>query len=147
MAVYLLDTSVIIDVLKRKRKRAAQLAQLVREGNLLACCAINVAEVYAGMRPAEAETTEQFLGSLAYYEVTWEVARTAGRLRYHDARRGRTRSLADMIIASVALENRLILITDNMKDFAIDGLVIYPIKEKQRTRKGWAAVACSDANA
>jgi hypothetical protein len=55
MAVYLLDSSVIINILNRKRNRAAQLAQLVREGNILACCAINVAEVYAGMRPAEAE--------------------------------------------------------------------------------------------
>jgi predicted nucleic acid-binding protein len=130
MAVYLLDSSVIIDVLNRKRNRAAQLAQLVREGNLLACCAINVAEVYACMRPGDAEETEEFLRSLAYYEVTWEVARTVGRLRYHQARRGRTQSLADMIIASIALENRLILITDNVKDFAIDGIAVYPMKEK-----------------
>jgi predicted nucleic acid-binding protein len=130
MAVYLLDSSVIIDILNRKRNRPAQIVQLARQGNLLACCAVNVAEVYAGMRPAEAEQTEQFLLSLAYYEVSWEVARTAGRLRYHHARKGRTHSLPDMIIAAVALENRLILITDNVKDFAIDGLAIYQIDRK-----------------
>jgi len=130
MAVYLLDSSVIIDILNRKRNRAAQLAQLVREGNILACCAINVAEVYARMRPAEAEETERLLRSLAYHELTWAVARTAGRLRYHQARRGRTHSLADMMIAAVALENRLTLITDNVKDFTIGGLTVYPLKEK-----------------
>jgi predicted nucleic acid-binding protein len=130
MAVYLLDSSVIIDILNQKRNRAAQLAQLVREGNILACCATNVAEVYAGMRPAEVRETEQLLRSLAYYELTWEVACTAGRLKYHQARRGKTHSLADMMIAAVALENRLVLITDNVKDFAIDGLTVYPMKQE-----------------
>ena len=130
MVVYLLDSSVIIDILNQKRNRAAQLAQLVREGNILACCAINVAEVYAGMRPAEAERTEQLLRSLAYHELTWEVARTAGRLKYHQARRGKAQSLADMMIAAVAMENGLVLITDNVKDFAIDGLTIYPMKQE-----------------
>jgi predicted nucleic acid-binding protein len=130
MVVYLLDSSVIIDILNQKRNRAAQLAQLVREGNILACCAINVAEVYAGMRPAEAERTEQLLRSLAYYELTWEVARAAGRLKYHQARRGKTQSLADMMIAAVAMEKGLVLITDNVKDFAIDGLTIYPMKQE-----------------
>src|SRR5690348_10775418 len=112
MVVYLLDSSVIIDILNQKRNRAAQLAQLVREGNILACCAINMAEVYAGMHPAEAERTEQLLRSLAYYELTWEVACTAGRLKYQRARRGKTQSLADMMIAAVAMENGLVLITD-----------------------------------
>lgn len=128
MAVYLLDSSVIIDVLNRKRNRPAQFAQLVREGNILAYCAVNVAEAYAGMRPAKAEKTEQLLRSLAYYEVTWEVR--AGRLRYLQARKGRTYSLADMMIAAVALTNRLILITDNVRDFAKDGLAVDSVNEK-----------------
>ncbi len=63
-----------------------------------------------------------------YYDMRWEVGRSAGRLKYQQARRGRTISLADMMIAAVVRENRLILITDNVKDYPIDGLVLYPLK-------------------
>ena len=127
MVTYLLYTSVIIDTLNDKRGRPALLEHLVREGNTLACCAVNVAEVYAGMRPHEATVTDNFLRSLDYHELTWEVARTAGRLKYQQARKGRTLSLADMMVAAVALVNHLILITDNVKDFPITGLELYPV--------------------
>jgi predicted nucleic acid-binding protein len=54
MATYLLDTTVIIDVINRKRDRNQFLLELAEEqGHILACCPINVAEVYAGMRPKE----------------------------------------------------------------------------------------------
>ncbi len=66
MPTYLLDTSVIIDTLNGKRDRAALLEELLREGNMLACCAVNVAEVYAGMHPAEEAATDAFLKSLEY---------------------------------------------------------------------------------
>ena len=65
MAVYLLDSTLIVDALNEKRGRADLIDRLVREGNFLACCAINVGEVYAGMRPAEAGSTEKLLGSFS----------------------------------------------------------------------------------
>jgi len=128
MATYLLDTSVIIDVLNGKRARASLLEELLRAGNTLACSPINVAEVYAGMHPKEASATDAFLSGLDYYDISWKVARSAGRLRYEQARRGRTLSLADTMIASVALTNGLILMTDNRKDFMITGLELYPLE-------------------
>jgi len=51
MAIYLLDTSIIIDSLNRKRNPWQLLASLVEAGNALACSAITVAEIYAGIRP------------------------------------------------------------------------------------------------
>ncbi|HEY6393051.1 MAG TPA: hypothetical protein VIX89_17350 [Bryobacteraceae bacterium] len=53
MAVYLLDTSVIIDTINSKRNREQLLTELLRQGHLLACCPINATEVYVGLRPAE----------------------------------------------------------------------------------------------
>jgi predicted nucleic acid-binding protein len=47
MAVYLLDTSVIIDVLNNKRGPPALLLELARSGHTLACCPVNITEVYA----------------------------------------------------------------------------------------------------
>ena len=66
MATYLLDTSVIIDALNNKRSRHGLLLDLPRQGHLLACCPINVAEVYAGLLPKEESATEEFLRTLEY---------------------------------------------------------------------------------
>jgi len=54
MAIYLLDTDIIIDVLNGKRDRPNLLRSLLAEGHLLARCSISVTEVYAGLRPGEA---------------------------------------------------------------------------------------------
>lgn len=43
------------------------------------------------------------------------------------ARRGRTLSLSDTLIAAVALINGLMLITDNVKDFPLAGLKLFPL--------------------
>jgi predicted nucleic acid-binding protein len=51
MAVFLLDTNIIIDALNDKKNRNQALLALAEAGNVLACCPINVAEVYAGVRP------------------------------------------------------------------------------------------------
>ena len=69
MTTYLLDTSVIIDVLNGKRDREPLLKGLLSQGDMLACCAVNISEVYAGMRPKEEAKTEALLQSLDYYEI------------------------------------------------------------------------------
>ena len=128
MAAYLLDTSVIVDVLNGKRGRKALLETVLRQGNTLACCAINVAEVYAGMRPHEAQATRALLKSLDYYEITWEIAKHAGEIKFQQARRGRTLALADTIIAAVAVSNELKLITDNARHYPMPGVEIFPLE-------------------
>lgn len=75
MAIFLLDTTLIVDAINGKRGRAEFLDQLLEQRKLLACCSINVTEVYAGMRLHEAKLTEEFLRSLRFYEVTWDIAR------------------------------------------------------------------------
>jgi hypothetical protein len=50
-----------------RRKRRELLAELLRHGNALACCTVNVIDVYTGMRPHEEQATAEFLGSLGYY--------------------------------------------------------------------------------
>jgi len=127
VATYLLDTSVIIDALNGKRGRRDLLLGLVKQGHLLACCPTNVTEVYAGMRPKEEEATEEFLRSLEYYHLTWRVARLAGLLKRDHARKGITVTVADATIAAVALIHQLTLMTDNLKDFPMKELTIYPL--------------------
>jgi len=127
MATYFLDTSVIIDALNNKRGRRDLLLDLLRQGHLLACCAINVAEVFAGLRPKEEKTTEEFLRSLEYYHITWPVARVAGLLKRDHAKKGIMVSIADATIAAVAIAHELPLLTDNIKDFQMKDLTLYPL--------------------
>ena len=119
---FLLDTSRIIDALNGRRDRKAHLSRLLTEGHTLACCTINVIEIYAGMRPKERAATDYFLQSLEYYDVTWKTAERAGRLRYDWARKGHTLSLADVTIAAVAMEHGLTLLTDNPRHFPMPEL-------------------------
>lgn len=127
MTTYLLDTSVIIDVLNGKRNRDALLRALLSQGDLLACCAINISEVYAGMRPKEEAKTESLLQSLEYYEINWDVAKQAGLLKRDYSKKGMTLSLSDTTIAAVALEYNLTLITDNMKHYPMPQLKLHPL--------------------
>ena len=127
MATYLLDTSVIIDTLNSKRARRDLLLSLVKQGHLLACCSINVTEVYAGMRPKEQTATEEFLRSLEYYHLSWPVARLAGLLKRDHSRKGTTITVSDASVAAVAIAHQLTLMTDNVKDFPMKELSIYSL--------------------
>ena len=129
MATYLLDSSVIIDTLNGKRGRHILLEELLRHGHLLACCSVNVSEVYAGMKPSEAARTDEFLQSLEYYDVTWEIARRAGLLRRDYARRGITLALGDATIAAIALTHRLPLLTDNVRHYPMKELELFPLPQ------------------
>jgi predicted nucleic acid-binding protein len=127
MTRFLLDTTFIIDVLNDQRKRLAVMKDLIAQRHELACCAINVAEVYAGMRQPETEKTEALLKSLEYVPISWEASKLAGELRQEWARKGKTFLLADMIIAAVCLTGAMTLVTDNRKDFAMPGLTLHPL--------------------
>jgi predicted nucleic acid-binding protein len=127
MATYLLDSSVIIDAINGKRGRNELLISLAGQGHILACCPINVAEVCAGMRPKEERLTTALLQSLELYPIPFPVAELAGRLKRDHAMKGVTLSLADAVIAAVAIGNQITLITDNIKDFPMRDLSLYPL--------------------
>jgi predicted nucleic acid-binding protein len=125
VSTYLLDTSVLVDALRGTRGRAESLERLVEAGHLLACSAITVAELFAGMRPKEFRPTVALLDSLEHFDITRPVAERAGLLRREWSARGRTLALPDLLIASVALTHSLFLITDNPRDFPMADLQLF----------------------
>jgi predicted nucleic acid-binding protein len=125
--ILLLDTTVLLDVLRARQNRRSLLADLVAGGYVLATAAINIGEVYAGMRRGEEIRTEAFLSSLDCYPLTAAIARRAGSLKSAWAQKGRTLSLADMMVAATALEHGVALMTDNRKDFPLPELSFYPL--------------------
>ncbi len=118
----LLDTSVIIDALRKRHGRHEFLDQRKQAGDILTCSAVTVAEVYAGMRPAEAGATEELLEGLECIEVTQNIARQAGQLKYSWERKGVTINIPDAIIAATSLSLSLFLATDNLRDFPMPDL-------------------------
>ena len=70
------------------------------------------------MRPGEEAVTAALIDRLLYYDVTKEIAKQAGALRYQWRRQGHALSLADATIAAVALHHNLALLT------AIQGLFL-----------------------
>ena len=129
MATYLLDTNIIIDAINDKRNRNLALIGLAEQGHTFACCAVNVAEVYAGLRPKEEARTAALLHSLEFCPITFPVAEFAGRLKREYGRKGKTLSIPDTLIAAVALHYRLALITDNTKDFPMSDLSLHSLPE------------------
>jgi predicted nucleic acid-binding protein len=127
VATCLLDSGIIIDALNGKRGRRELIDQLIQDGADMACCSINVTEVYAGLRPGEEAKTERLLRSLKFYPVTWEIAKQAGGLLNVWRQQNRTLSLPDTTIAAVALANDLMLVTGNLKDFPMPELRLYPL--------------------
>jgi len=123
----LLDSGIIIEVLNGKRSRPGIIQQLLEQGSELACCSINVTEVYAGLKPGEEIKTARFLKSLRFFEVTWDMAKLAGDLLNQWRQQGRTLSLPDVTVAAVALSHDLILVTNNHKDFPMPELTLYPL--------------------
>jgi predicted nucleic acid-binding protein len=124
--VYLLDTSIVIDVLNRKRGRPELVQQLLFGGGTLASCPITIAEVHAGMRPGEERRTERFLRSLTFFPITFEISSMAGDLIASWRLQGRTFALPDMAVAAVALSNDLVLVTGNIQDFPMAELKRLP---------------------
>ena len=130
MATYLLDTNIIIDAINEKKNRHQFLLDLAeRQGHFLACCPINISEVYAGMRPKEEARTTALLRSLQLYPITFPVAEMAGLLKRDHAKKGVSLALPDTIVAAVAIHNQLTLITENTKDFPMKELSLYPLPD------------------
>jgi len=128
VATYLLDTTVIIDCLRGRREVVDFLTRIASEGSIVGCCAINIVEVYAGMRENERQVTKKFLDSLEYYEVTKNLAELAGEYKREYTGKGVTLSLSDVIIAAVAISNNLTLITDNLKHYPMPEINIKQIE-------------------
>ncbi len=127
LALYLLDTNVLINVLRGKSEAIHFLERALDSENILACCAITVAEVRAGLRIGEEAATSDFLRSLKFVECSRSASELAGDMKNHWRSKGRTIEMADALIAAIAVSNHCVLITGNLKDFPMSGLEVRSI--------------------
>jgi predicted nucleic acid-binding protein len=124
MATYLLDTDTLIDYSKGREPVCSRIQKLIKAGDRIGVCAINVAEFFAGLPPVNRPVWNEFFASLVYWEITQESARIAGIYCYELARSGTTLTTTDALIAAVALQENATLLTSNLKHYPIPGLSI-----------------------
>jgi len=119
----LLDTDVLIDVLRARHVTQAFLLDLTREAT--PCCSgVTVAELYAGMRESERGATAALIESLVILPVTRQIAETAGELRRSIRRSAAT--LADCLIAATGIVEAMPVATGNVKRFRLPGVTVVP---------------------
>ena len=120
MGRVLLDTTVLIDLLRGREGARRRLAALRAAGETPYVCAVNVEEVARGLRPPEAGPAERLFAGLRVAELGREEGWQAGRWRAEFASRGITLAQADCLIAAATHGVRARLATGNPGDFPMD---------------------------
>ena len=126
---FFLDTNIIVNVLRERSDAHLLVAQFLDQGHPLAACPITITEIYAGMRSHEEKATRTFMKSLVFLPITAEIAETAGLLKARYAKRGKILSVPDATIAAVCMAYGCTLVTENIKDFPMPDLHLYPLSQ------------------
>lgn len=125
----LLDSDVIIDFLKGDEPGFGYVRRLAAEGADLATTSMNVTEVLRGTITGSSDAAHKaaldVLNGLREMPFGPRAARRCARLLAEQDRQGRPLPVLDAMIASVALEENVVLVTRNIKHFhAVEGLSI-----------------------
>ncbi len=128
MGRFLLDTTALIDFSKNREPARSRLLAMIEGGDELGVCSIQVAEFWAGLPTAERIRWTPFIDNLHYWDILRETAQRAGAYRHDFARRGQAISVADALIAAVARQENAAIVTDNAKDFPMEGVVILALR-------------------
>ena len=123
MARLLLDTTVLIDVL-RGRAAAARLREMRSIDEPPYVCAINVEELWRGLREDEADAARRLIGACRIAPLGRPEGEIAGRWRASFTARGVTLAQADCLIAAAALGVGARIATGNPRHFPMDELVL-----------------------
>ena len=132
MAAVLLDTTVLIDLLRGRPGTVARLRALRRAGDRPYACAVNVEEVERGVRSdREAEAVGRLFLGLEIAPLGRLEGARAGSWRREHAATGRTLAQADCLTGAAAQGIGARLATGNVKDFPMDGLEVehWPVGE------------------
>jgi len=126
---YLLDSDVLIWILRGRHETIEMVKDLMTEGNRpYACSALSVMEVWAGARKGESERTDRVMGNLEVVPVDARIAKRAASL-LADSKRTDPRKWIDALIAATAMENGMTLVTYNLRDYQCKGLKLHPIRQ------------------
>lgn len=122
MGAILLDTTVVIDVLRGRTVALARLRMLRDTGDAAYVCAVNVEETARGLRSEEADNAARLFAGLRFAPLGESEGWQAGTWRRDFAARGLTLSQADCLVAAASLTIGGRLATGNPRDFPMNEL-------------------------
>ncbi|MBI4656872.1 MAG: PIN domain-containing protein [Elusimicrobia bacterium] len=126
MTKILLDSDVIIAVLRRDQRVKDELRALEESGHQIYYTPIAKAEIYHGMREGEEELVKAFFSDCLSFDITDETGETAGRyLKQYQESHGT--EIADALVAAAASLNNAELFTFNHKHYPMKDIKIYKI--------------------
>ena len=117
---YLIDTDWAIYYLHGRSQFVQRLQDLQREG--LGLSAASLAELYEGVYASRdfkesGKALDDFLEGITVVDIDREIAKTFGQYRSQLRSVGMMIGDMDLLIASTALQNNLVLLTNNRRHF------------------------------
>jgi len=125
-----IDTDILIDLLRNVKKVVGFLAEIEERGNLLSTTTINAFELYYGARKSSEReqnmlATGKLLNRLILLPLGLRSAETAGRIYAELETKGQPIGLRDALIGAITLTRGYTIVTRNVEHFQkITGLTV-----------------------
>jgi predicted nucleic acid-binding protein len=120
----LLDSDVIIDVLRGRPETVEALSRLETAGTATHTCAVSVAEIFAGLRAGEERRTDAFFDARGEVPIDAATGRRAGEYLARYAR-SRGVEIADALIAAASTTAGLHLWTRDARHYPMEDVRLY----------------------
>jgi len=125
--IYLVDTDVLIEILRNNRVVAEELRALHRAGHLLCYSPVTRAEIYGGLREQEKEVTQALFLEMQCLPIDDRIGEIAGEyLRTYREQHGVM--LADALVAASVAANHAELITFNLRHYPMPEVKIRTVR-------------------
>lgn len=121
--MYLIDTDILIWVLRGNKEYETYLQELKNKGPL-SISTITIAEIYKNIYPSEMLKTESLLEELQTWDVSESIAKQGGLYWQQFSKKLKNLNLTDCLIAATANVNNLTLATLNIKHFPMQDIHI-----------------------
>lgn len=127
MRSILLDTDIIIEILRKNITIAEEVKGLYRTGKLICFSPVTKAEVYHGIRPKEEIDTSHLFSRMTCLLIDDVIGEKAGKYlkNYH---KSHNLQLGDALIAATANANKAFLFTLNHKHYPMKDIQFYKAK-------------------
>jgi len=125
-----IDTDILIDLLRNVKKVVGFLAEIEERGNLLSTTVINAFELYYGAHKSKEReqnllATRKLLNRLILLPLELRSAETAGRIYAELETKGQPIGLRDALIGAITLTRGFAIVTRNVEHFQkITGLTV-----------------------
>lgn len=116
LKMYLLDTDILIWILRNNRKIIKKISHLSDKADL-SLSVISIAEIYQNVFPSELTETEDLINKYIIFDVDQKIAKMGGLYWQQYSKKLKNLTIADCLIAATANVNNATLVTLNKKHF------------------------------